>query len=1213
MSLNGLDDPKVVEAHEAATAEPGGWFLLKYESRDEIQVYNRGNGGIVEVRNAVAEYNEMSPLYGFLKYRRRSVVIKYLPEDCSRIIQARVAVHFNAVCERFSPYDTIFEIMNAGDLKDSKLSAACSLHTATCSTSSSTSSLRRRRLMEIAEEEEDEQRATKRQSVPGTDESRPQPLDYRPSTAGPVTLNSELASSPENSKFSAATTSDVPQFIGVNERPTSPDSDVYTVGSYPYSKPRVKLGPRPSVDTNGRPQTAGNYRPVSAIPAGFKMFGKGGKKVKGKDGSAVLSSQDEIASLNFSLSASNGSDDVEDRPMTRSSSIMEPVPLPTSVPKKPTISPEKARLMKAMQLREKRKKKRAGMALLEDGPTVDGEEPTNAEDVKDDIPQVANEAISSSAADFEKEGRRISLDKDDSGVVLDTLTPSVPVDQASDLTPLDSHPASPLVDSSEAGHSTKASSISESTDETVHAKETEDKEIETPTSDDKYTTDGAKEAKSDELGADDVTDVSQLAVEALAGDIEPATTIAELSTTTGVPEDIKAGYNGDENLGNIALPVSKFSVNAPPPLNPDDGTPTIPETPSPETHKIATGRTAQSPTLKTKVSAQDLLAAANAASQPTVVPPGPIIEESPCVGANAHDINNTMSTKDSEASALPTQDEKAKRRSQIEPIQTINLKQKDGVEVDVQNATHEEAIPTPIVETPVTTSFPPSPSKGQDIHAIRTVSNPVRGNLIVPVDATQPSASRSMSSGAAYLHHVTQHQQSGNLAKKSNIGSSISQRIKALEKLSAASGDAPAAPVRERPSSTFFAVKKREPSRSPSVLDRANSFRDQTPPSPDQGHESSSPDASRRNRLERSGSVTNRLSMFESPTSSSAPPRNLGVPSATAARGRPESVSVMARIVRDPNYVGPMNFEPSRDLSEYSHLELKQSPLLVDHQAASSSSTLEKDYTPDVDQTQDRGTEAREHGKATTGKSRQSSLSIVKGFIKERRKSVASDVGNATPYSPGRPESVHTNSAAFSPRMSISSPRSSFSKDREPVLSPAESGFGDDAKSAHGDKSKLSRAGRFMRRLSNLSGSRSKNNLSTISATDEAADPIQSRPSTTGTPTIVSYLGDVNVQFPDNLLWKRRNMCLDSQGFLILSALPAQNGRPAQGTKRYHLSEFHAPYIPDVEVQELPNSVVLDFIEGAGIQVACEDRASQLSVLHVLQEAHSTRSTTYAL
>ena len=62
-------------------------FLLKYASRDEVELLSRGNGGIVEVRKAIAEYEETSPLYGFLKYRRRSVVIKYLPEGCSRLIQ----------------------------------------------------------------------------------------------------------------------------------------------------------------------------------------------------------------------------------------------------------------------------------------------------------------------------------------------------------------------------------------------------------------------------------------------------------------------------------------------------------------------------------------------------------------------------------------------------------------------------------------------------------------------------------------------------------------------------------------------------------------------------------------------------------------------------------------------------------------------------------------------------------------------------------------------------------------------------------------------------------------------------------------------------------------------------------------------------------------------------------------------------------------------
>lgn len=30
MSLNGLDDPKVAEAFQAAAAEPGGWCVILY-------------------------------------------------------------------------------------------------------------------------------------------------------------------------------------------------------------------------------------------------------------------------------------------------------------------------------------------------------------------------------------------------------------------------------------------------------------------------------------------------------------------------------------------------------------------------------------------------------------------------------------------------------------------------------------------------------------------------------------------------------------------------------------------------------------------------------------------------------------------------------------------------------------------------------------------------------------------------------------------------------------------------------------------------------------------------------------------------------------------------------------------------------------------------------------------------------------------------------
>ena len=72
-------------------------FLLKYTARDEIELLGRGNGGIVEIRNAIASYEEPSPLFGFLRYRRRNVIIKYVPEDCSRLVQGEYLALINMI------------------------------------------------------------------------------------------------------------------------------------------------------------------------------------------------------------------------------------------------------------------------------------------------------------------------------------------------------------------------------------------------------------------------------------------------------------------------------------------------------------------------------------------------------------------------------------------------------------------------------------------------------------------------------------------------------------------------------------------------------------------------------------------------------------------------------------------------------------------------------------------------------------------------------------------------------------------------------------------------------------------------------------------------------------------------------------------------------------------------------------------------------------
>jgi len=62
-------------------------FLLKYVSRDEVSLLGRGTGGVPDVRTTVEGYEDKSPLYGFLQYRRRKVVLKYVPDGISRLLQ----------------------------------------------------------------------------------------------------------------------------------------------------------------------------------------------------------------------------------------------------------------------------------------------------------------------------------------------------------------------------------------------------------------------------------------------------------------------------------------------------------------------------------------------------------------------------------------------------------------------------------------------------------------------------------------------------------------------------------------------------------------------------------------------------------------------------------------------------------------------------------------------------------------------------------------------------------------------------------------------------------------------------------------------------------------------------------------------------------------------------------------------------------------------
>lgn len=71
-------------------------FLLRYTSRDAIQVLTRGTGGAAEARSVIAAYEDKSPLYGLLLYRRRKVLLKYVPPETSRLLQGKFCTPITA-------------------------------------------------------------------------------------------------------------------------------------------------------------------------------------------------------------------------------------------------------------------------------------------------------------------------------------------------------------------------------------------------------------------------------------------------------------------------------------------------------------------------------------------------------------------------------------------------------------------------------------------------------------------------------------------------------------------------------------------------------------------------------------------------------------------------------------------------------------------------------------------------------------------------------------------------------------------------------------------------------------------------------------------------------------------------------------------------------------------------------------------------------------
>ncbi|KAI3339022.1 hypothetical protein F4824DRAFT_457897 [Ustulina deusta] len=1272
MSLHGLDDVKVREAYDVANGEPGGWFLLKYASRDEVDILDAGNGGISDLRNAIAQYKDPSPLYGFLRYRRRSVIVKYIPENCSRLIQARAAVHFNAICDQFT-HNTTFEIADAKDLRDSKLSAACSLHAASGSSSSSNSSLRRRRLNEIAEEEEEEERERKRQSVV-KEENRPTSSIYSEAPGSlspepPVVLDRLQITDLSETTF--ASTKNLPDFTGAHV-PLSPTNsefnrrlssqsarhEVYSSASYTHGR-KVKLGPRPSLDAHKRPSTAENFRPIAALPAGFKFF-KGSKKGKSRE-------QEQSEQADFATPAAvpvpgmlslSTDDQLPPRPATSSGASTKSTATSIAPAREGKMTPEKARLMKAMKLREKKMQDAKGEQLLS---------PTKYKPAGN-MAEVVPNAESEKSPPLQAENASIATSNADSSIGLPIPATTKPEVHSRDVV-LDSHPSSPGAASSTGiGDSTKASSLSDLTDETIQAskepqqnadEEVEEGETELSDMQKNNTTELANtpqvgtrgnDVSSDQLakGAGEFvqipendTNISQRTGAMIRKSIEPddfavhvdcrATSHdgkrledeapAELldggfstprinNAKSAIPQvDDQSGVGLEDNQSvtenQLRVPSSTFISNeAKSPSSPISST-------APSLKSKFSRKDVAVPTEPTLPTLDKTIATPSAADYGSLKPDVPLKNGPQILLASPPNPPRQKATIEPIRTDLP-----AEGTSQIEPSDPLD---DDALMDELQTATVQEAKPMLVSKSPITPVFPsPGSPPRKDPRLPRAASNPMRGSLLMPVDISQGNIPRSVSSnGATFLNNLTRNPSNASIqSKKGNVGSSISQRIKALEALSGNPNDDRPRPT--TPSSTFFTVRKqstREPSKSPSVADRASSVTRQ-PPTPERSREPT-PEAPNTTR-ERSGSIASKLTMFEGQN---------------APRGRPESIQVTARIIRGATSPFASLTSAPRKPGDTAPAELRQSTLLVDVQRAQSVKPLPLSERPPVVERPKTSVSELHESKSSSEvvdkqARRRSSMNLMKNFIKEHTplgnkstEQLTAISPGATPLnSPSPQPSIHQTSASFVRRLSTSSRRSSFNQEGDNAsVSGAtrsssrisDSGSAEDDKSLSDKKSK-NRTSRFMRRLSNSFGGARKSGSAAISPTvkEEDADQLEKASilvkQQVSSPTIVAFMGDVNVQFPDNLLWKRRSMCLDAQGFLFLSTIQggATKGKESTGTKRFHLGDFRRPYIPDVEVQELPNSVVLDFLEGSSLQIACGDRAGQQNVLRTLQEAH---------
>lgn len=1001
------------------------------------------------------------------------------------------------VTEQFAPHDIVLSITSPEELSDAALTAACKLHTAAPGSSSSSSGSSRQQKLSYIQEAADEgsqlggddasllRPATARSIIPTIVEPVEEVPDRVMSIISdgamsvPLMLE-EKAPEPKPSPNISHVTIET-----VTEAPTTPDSDLAdmkeTLQSYDklfeggpvprtssqtarpdydemyehyyaqYSKPKVKLGPRPRPSLEGRrPSTSGSVtqvvsRPKSSLPAGLR--------------SATRKAADQRAAKPRDMASPPALAIPPPPPIPRTPEApSSPMSLtftartPASVRSMPvsgysTLSrtmgntQEKTRLMKALEMRKKQMKAQ-----------VERQE------------KMAEQAVAAPEAETHY---RDTQEQNTAGASADgDSSPTIPVEVKPEK---DAGKNALSVNGASSSRGSAHSGLVFSSNRTDADDLNSSASVSSPISAQTQGSSGAPSTRPSSLSEDD----------------SPAQVEDEK------PESEQDSDSVDEEESVDSLPT------------------VVPENRTPIPSFIHTAPVIDASHDDVQVRRQ---------SQRDITLFAPLDGLQP--------LDDSLFKKRNLESIMPNPkrqswyETKDKRRALLDPIQVsaensdAEYLSDDSFMEELQSATVLQAKPMSVSKSPIAPWFPRKASDDSVApeRAVSQAYHKLSGSSPEPL--TRKTSGPWPPQVSASKVHV---------AKKINVSSGISQRIKALAEKSSREASPPVTPG--------------YPPQTPnsSLAQRKSSFFATT-------SAETSPNSSR--SITRLGAP----SFLTSSASSSPERKRSATPKPIKATlynvqkaTQPESVQVTARIVRDERTRMPTLAMPT----ESTPLDLHQSPLIIDHQKAT-----KRQRSP------------------------------VRG-----RTSPASSIPPSTSHS--REQSLPPSRASTESGWRTFGRRMSESKSIHSV--DTETDRRDDKK----DKKESRTSKMFKRMSSSMSAmpwkSSSHNNLN-LPENDTRTTSLASLRE----PPPSVHIGDLNIQFPDTLLWRRRWVEIDSMGNLVLS--PSKSNEKGI-VKRFHLSDFRTPYPPDQDRQELPNSVVLDFLDGRTLQCACETYMAQAQVL----------------